>query len=286
MEADGNSTSRRKNKQSDSGKDQAFLTKAHESWRAFQESCLPGSPASGIKRPWLKYGVELQSRALVEDAAVILWEGGAKTTADLKREIVEGLDQTDSLVVLLDLKRAEHTEDPRWWPTLRVVLQWVDDDPFFAKAIDLWRHARQETILETTMHDLYRDIPRSKDELGVLKERVKFAATVLPRTVNKGLRDKVEVEETHNHLHLHQNLSDEALEDRMSQLIRDARVRAFVAKTGLAGVAGAILEGEVVPMPSGHPAPAALPFRDPEEMQRNLGEDPGPEPPAPGGGAP
>ena len=243
---------------------------AAESFRKFQEGMLKGCPMGGVRRPWMNYGVALQSRNLVEDVGVILWEGGAKSTVDLKREIMELLDQTDSLVVLVDLKRAEHPEDPNWWPSLRMILAWVDEDPFFAKAIDQWRHARQEVMLERTIHDLFTDVPLEKGQLAVLKERVKFAAGVLPRTVNKGMRDKVDVETTQNHLHLHASLSDEALEDRLAQMSRDPQVRALVAKTGIGTLGHALIEGEVV-MPPGPRRDDPLPFRDAEEIQQELG---------------
>ena len=221
----------------------------------------------------MAYGSTVQSRGLVEDVGIVLWEGGTKTTAELKREVMDLLDQTDSLVVLTDLKRAEKPEDPNWWPSLRVVLAWVDEDPFFAKAIDQWRHARQETLLERIIHDLYTDVPMDKQQLAVLKERVKFSAGVLPRTVNKGLRDRVEVENTQNHLHLHANLSEEALEDRLAQMARDPKVREFLAKTGPAALGHALIEGEVIMPPPARPDPAPLPFRDPDEIQRALGAD-------------
>jgi len=268
--SDGDSSPRRRGKRPDSGTDEAVVEAAAESFRKFQEGMLKGCPMGGVRRPWMNYGAALQSRNLVEDVGVILWEGGAKSTVDLKREIMELLDQTDSLVVLVDLKRAEHPEDPNWWPSLRMILAWVDEDPFFAKAIDQWRHARQEVMLERTIHDLFTDVPLEKGQLAVLKERVKFAAGVLPRTVNKGMRDKVDVETTQNHLHLHASLSDEALEDRLAQMSRDPQVRALVAKTGIGTLGHALIEGEVV-MPPGPRRDDPLPFRDAEEIQQELG---------------
>ena len=269
MEAGGNTTPGRRDKQQVSGDDGSVVKEAAEALKKIAKDPLWGLPLGGVKRPWMRYGIEVKTRNLVQDVGVILWEGGAKTTVDLKREILELLDQTDSLVVLTDLKRAEHPEDASWWPSLRTVLAWVEEDPFFAKAIDQWRHARQETILEQTIHDLYSGAPMSKDELAILKERVKFAAGVLPRTVNKGMRDKVDVEQTHNHMHIHANLSEEALEEKLAHLSRDARVREFVASQGL----GNAVDCEVVAPPPPHPEMPALPFRDPEAMGLELGGD-------------
>lgn len=202
-----------------------------------------GGTLGVLMRPWTTYGVQLQARTIVEDAGAVLWEGGSKTTPEIKRELVDLIDQTDSLVAVLDIKAAERPEDPRWWPSLRTVLEWIDEDPYFAKVIDQWSHARQLRILERVIHDLNADPSRQKltrEEITLLKERVKFASTTLPRIVNRGLRDKVDVETTTNHLHLHANLSDEALRDRIEQLRRNPQVRELLV------VGGPLDEGDVI----------------------------------------
>lgn len=230
----------------------------------------------GLLRPWMTYGAAVQSRTLVEDAGVVLWEGGEKTTPEIKREILDLLDQHDSLVAVVDLKAAERPDVPRWWPSLTTVLTWVDEDPFFAKAIEQWKHARQERILERVIWDLNGpDASKiTKAEFALLKERVKFASAVLPRIVNKGLREKVDIESKQSHLHLHTNLSDEALEEKLRALRRNPMVRDLLVLPDVDGVVapgavgGETVEGQVLP-PSPE-APAALPFRDPDELGADL----------------
>lgn len=232
-----------------------------------------GKTVGGLMRPWMTFGEPLRARTLVEDVGVVLWEGGEKTTTEIKRDIVDLLDQTDSLVAILDTKSAERPNDPRWWPSLTVVLTWAEEDPFFSKAIERWSHARQARILERVIWDLNgpaaADI--TKEEFALLKERVKFASAVLPRIVNRGLREKVDIETTNNHLHLHQGLSDEAIEAKLQELRRNPRVKEMLTLPELPGSQGPLLTGnevvEGVMMPPMTPGPGApLPFHN------NLGE--------------
>lgn len=234
---------------------------------------VPSAPkeapvVGGLRRPWMTFGADLAVRTLVEDVGVVLWEGGEKTTTEIKREIVELLDRVDSLVAVVDLKAAERPGEPGWWPSLATVQAWLDEDPFFAKAIDRWNHARQARILESVIYDLNGADPNTltKAQFMVLKERVKFASSVLPRIVNRGLREKVDVETTSNHLHLHQNLSDDALEEKLRQLRRNPRVLEFLSIPALDGgspmlAAGEVLEG--VTLAPSSPGPGApLPYRE------------------------
>lgn len=223
----------------------------------------------GCTRPWMVYGEKLQSRNLVEDAGVFLWEGGAKTTVELKREILDLLDQTDSLVAVVDLKRAETPEDPQWWPSLAVVQAWIEEDPFFAKAIDRWRHARQERLLESLIWDLNDGKDLSKGQLELLKLKLKFGSTVLPRIVNRGLREKVDVETTSNHLHLHASLSDEALQEKLAALRRNPRVQDLLRMQTDDGNTPVLVEGTM--LPPALPAPAApMPAQDQDGLTRAL----------------
>jgi hypothetical protein len=216
----------------------------------------------------------------VEDAGTVLWQGGERTTTELKREIVELLDQTDSLVALLDLKAGEKPEDKRWWPSLSVVMAWMEEDPFFAKAIERWGHARQQRILERVIWDLNNPEAAkiTSEEFKLLKERVKFASAVLPRIVNKGLREKVDIETTNNHLHLHQGLSDDAIEAKLQELRRNPRVKEMLHLPELQDSvsplleAGAILEGVVMP-PMLPPGGAPLPFKN-DIGERLAGDEP------------
>jgi len=218
----------------------------------------------------MSYGDALKVRMVVEDAGVVLWEGGEKTTPEIKRDIVELLDRVDSLVALVDLKAAERPDDPRWWPSLRVIQSWLEEDPFFAKAIDQWKHARQERILERVIYDLNGNpAPLTKPEMMLLKERVKFASAVLPRIVNRGMREKVDLETNTNHLHLHANLSDEALQEKINQLRRNPNVRALLSAGSIDSGTGEVLEGEVVP-PGPRPGPGPIEFQDPEALGRSL----------------
>ena len=229
----------------------------------------------GCTRPWMVFGSKLQSRTLVEDAGVLLWEGGAKTTVELKREILDLLEQTDSLVAVVDLKRAEAPDDPQWWPSLAVVHAWIEEDPFFAKAIDRWKHARQERLLESLIWELNSGNITNKADLEVLKLKLKFGSTILPRTVNKGLREKVDVETTSNHLHLHANLSDEALEEKLAALRRNPRVQELLRIPTDDTPPPVLVEGNVLPpsLPSATPVP--MPAQDPDALSRALLDDGG-----------
>jgi hypothetical protein len=233
---------------------------------AQMDTTMGQAAVGGLLRPWMTYGTKLQARTVVEDLGVILWEGGAKTTQEIKRDLIDLLDQADSLVAVVDLKAAEHPEDGHWWPSLRVVQAWLDEDPFFAKAIDHWNHARQARILESVIWDLNNPkAGMTKAEFMLLKERVKFASAVLPRIVNKGMREKVDVETTNNHLHLYANLSDEALQDKLSQLRRDPRVRELLST---AEPRRDTITGEMVSTlpPAGLPEVEPLPFKDPDAL--------------------
>lgn len=230
---------------------------------------VAGPTVGGLMRPWMLAGPALQSRTLVEDAGVVLWEGGEKTTTEIKREIVDLLDRTDSLVALVDMKAAERPDEPRWWPSLTTVMTWMSEDPFFAKAIETWSHARQARLLERVVWDLNGpDAAKiTKAEFALLKERVKFASSVLPRIVNRGLREKVDIETTQNHLHLHANLSEQALEEKLEALRRNPLVREFLAVPNLGD--GATVEGQILP-PAIAPAAEPLPFRDPGTLGQDL----------------
>jgi len=218
----------------------------------------------------MTFGDALKVRSVVEDAGVVLWEGGEKTTPEIKRDIVDLLDQVDSLVALVDLKAAERPDDPRWWPSLRVIHAWLDEDPFFAKAIDQWKHARQERILERVIWDLNGNpAPLTKSEMALLKERVKFASSTLSRIVNRGMREKVDVETNTNHLHLHANLSDEALQEKLNQLRRNPQVRALLTLGGVDSATGQVMEAEIMP-PGPRPAPAPIEFQDPSTLGASL----------------
>lgn len=225
-------------------------------------------------RPWMLCGEKLQSRNLVEDAGVVLWEGGTKSTPEIKREILEQLEKVDSLVAIVDLKAAEQPDEPRWWPSLNVVFTWLEEDPFFAKAVERWSHARQARILERVIYDLNSGKVENltKADMELLKVRVKFASSVLPRMVNKGLREKVDIETTNNHLHLHQTLSDDALEEKLRQLRQNPRVLEFLTLPDAPG--SQTVNGAVLP-PAALPTLAPLPFRDPEAMGRALSDDGG-----------
>lgn len=223
-------------------------------------------------RPWMTFGERLSARTIVEDAGVVLWESGEKTTPEIKREIIDLLDQIDSLVAVLDLKAAERPEDPRWWPSLRVVQTWQDEDPFFGKAIDQWKHARQERILERVIYDLNCGTTvMGKAELALLKERVKFASSVLPRIVNKGLREKVDIETRSNHLHLHAGLSDEALMEKIAEMRRNPHVRNLLALEAAEGSIPGELAAPVMP-PAPRTEPAHVEFQDPEAFRKSLME--------------
>ncbi len=219
----------------------------------------------------MTFGERLQARTQVEDASVILWEAGAKTVTEIKREILDLVDQADSLVAVVDLKRAERPDDPWWWPSLSVVHAWIEEDPFFAKAIDRWRHARQERILESIIWDLHSGKELTKAQLMVLKERVKFSSSTLPLMVNKGMRQKVDVETTNNHLHLHSGLSDEALKDKLNTLRRNPLVIELL-KTPMVDGAGTptLVEGEVIEPPAPRAGLEALDFKSPEALGQDL----------------
>lgn len=229
----------------------------------------PAPKIGGCTRPWMTFGEKLQSRTLVEDAGVMLWEGGTKTTVELKREILDLLDQMDSLVAVVDLKNGERPDEPQWWPSLAVVHAWVEEDPFFAKAIDRWRHARQERLLEALIWDLHAGNELSKGQLEILKLRLKFGSTVLPRTVNKGMREKVDVETTSNHLHLHAGLSDEALQEKLAALRRNPRVQELLSLQTDDGNSPVLVGGSVLP-PALPPAAAPMPIQDQESLSRAL----------------
>jgi hypothetical protein len=222
-------------------------------------------------RPWMSYGPKLKSADLIEDVTTFLWESGSKTTADIKREIVEYLDQFESLVMVIDHKRNEKPDDPHWWPSMRMVTCWIDEDPFFAKAIDQWKHARQQVLLERVIYDLTgpeSEKVKSQPEMDMIKQRLKFAASVLPRIVNKGMRERVEVDNNTNHLHLHANLSEEALKDRLDQLRRNPRVQAFLTESMEAEVIESL---PVPPPPAEVIATSDLPFKDPDKFSVELG---------------
>ena len=230
------------------------------------EAPMPPS-VGGVQRPWMVHGESLRARTLVEDAGVVLWEGGEKTTVEIKRDILDLLEQVDSLVAVVDLKRAERPDEPRWWPSLEVVRAWVEEDPFFGAAIDRWRHARQERLLETMIWDLNAGKELSKAQLEILKLRLKFTSTVLPRTVNKGLREKVDIETTNSHHHFFESLSDEALLEKMAALRRNPKVRELLVVPDTED--GLVLDGQV--LPPALPAPVEpLPFQDPGALGDEL----------------
>jgi hypothetical protein len=229
---------------------------------------VAGPLVGGLLRPWMTHGTQLKSVNLVEDVGVVFWEGGAKTTSDIKKDIIHYLDQVESLVQVVDLKRAEHPDDLGWWPSMRVVQAWIDEDPFFSTAINQYMYAKQQVLLERSIHDLYgTDLPKSKAEAEQVRQRLKFAATVLPRTVNKGLRERVEIDTTNN-VHVHGGLSEDALMDRIKEMQKNPRVQAFLTAANLPG---AVVEGQVLP-PEPPPAPdVPLPFRDLDDLTADLG---------------
>lgn len=189
-----------------------------------------GVQIGGIRRPWAKKILPRPKELQKVEGTMILWEGGAKTTLDLKFEIKELLENGYSLIELLDSKRLEHPENPYWWPSLMEVMSWCKYDHGFAQLLDMWTHARQLEILEGITHNVMNPMEAGIDS-KTLKVQADFAAKVLPRIVNPGLVDRTEVKNTTNTpADAYRQMSDEAIEARLAELGANPKVRVAVQR--------------------------------------------------------
>lgn len=189
-----------------------------------------GVQVGGIRRPWAKKILPRPKEPRTVEGTMILWEGGAKTTLDLKFEIKELLENGYSLIELLDSKRLEHPENPYWWPSLMEVMSWCKYDHGFAQLLDMWNHARQLEILEGITHNVMNPLEAGIDS-KTLKVQADFAAKVLPRIVNPGLVDRTEVKTTTNTpADAYRQMSDEAIEARLAELGANPKVRNAVQR--------------------------------------------------------
>ena len=195
-------------------------------------------PVGGMKRPWVKK-IERNPLAPPRRApgVIHLWEGGNTTAIEIKQELTELLASGYTLVEIIDSKRAEHPEDPTWWPSLMEVLAWCEYDQAFARMLDAWNHAHQLEILEVITNNVLNP---TESELSdkMLKVQADFAAKVLPRIVNKGMADRVEVNQTNLNINTAaQKMSDDAIKARLAELSQNPRVLKLIVEHQEIGVA-------------------------------------------------
>jgi hypothetical protein len=177
----------------------------------------------GMTRPWVK-PIQRRTKPVPTNNVIQLWEGGVTTALEVKREIYELLASGYTLVEIIDSKRAEHPENLNWWPSLMEVLAWAEFDQSFAKMLDAWNHAHQ---LEIAEHITYNVLNPEESNLSdkFLKIQADFAAKVLPRLVNKGMADRVEVNQTNLNLNqASQKMSDDAIKARLAELSQNPKV--------------------------------------------------------------
>ena len=161
---------------------------------------------------------------------VHLWEGGVTTALEIKEELQTLLASGHTLVEIIDSKRAEKPEDRNWWPSLMEVLVWGEFDQAFAKMLDAWNHAHQLEILESITFNVMNPRESGLDD-KTLKIQADFAAKVLPRIVNRGMADRVEINQTNMNLsQVAQKMTDDALEARLGELSQNPKVRAMLVK--------------------------------------------------------
>ncbi len=185
----------------------------------------------GMTRPWIKAIPTPQRHAQLADGIMLLWEEGAKTTVEVKHEIQQLLGQGYTLIELLDSKRAEHLEDSNWWPSLMEILRWCEVDAAFAKMLDIWNHAHQLELSERIKHDVMNAEEKGLDP-KMLKVKVDYAHRVLPRTVNRGMVERLEVDQNHHHIRGggdFRAMPEEALRERMRELAANPKVRRLMA---------------------------------------------------------
>jgi hypothetical protein len=200
----------------------------------FGVALTPTAPVfpGGITRPWVKQIPKAPRKIQETDGVMVLWEHGAMTTGELKQEIKILLEKGHTLVEILDSKRAEHPEDPTWWPSLMEVMRWCVTDQQFGQLLDLWNHAHQLELLESVTHEVLGPGADSVDP-KLLKVKVDFASKVLPRIVNKGLRERVDVNNTHNFTGGGldaRGMSDDALDGRLAELAHNPKVKKFLVE--------------------------------------------------------
>lgn len=184
----------------------------------------------GLLRPWIKPIPRAPKKPQPASGIVHLWEGGVITTLEIKEEIQTLLASGHTLVEILDSKRAERPDDPNWWPSLMEVLVWGEFDQAFAKMLDAWNHAHQLEILEAITFNVMNPSISGLDD-KTLKIQADYAAKVLHRIVNRGMADRIEVNQTNLNLNqVAQKMTDDALEARLSELSQNPKVRAMLVK--------------------------------------------------------
>ena len=183
----------------------------------------------GMARPWVKTIPRMPDVLHKTDGAVLLWEEGAKNTVDVKREIQFYLKNGYTLIEVLDSKRAERPNDPTWWPDLMEVLRWCESDIAFARMLDNWNHAHQLEISERIKHDVLNAEEEGADP-KLLKVKVDYATKMLPRLVNKGLVERIEVDQTiRGTAEKLQHMPDDALRARALELAANPKVRKIMS---------------------------------------------------------
>ena len=194
-------------------------------------------PHGGLNRPWVKKIPKGPRRLQPSNTMVHLWEGGNTTTLEIKQEIQDLLSTGYTLVETIDSKRAERPGDPNWWPSLMEVLVWTEFDQAFAKMLDAWNYAHQFEILEAITLNVMNPVESGLTE-KFLKIQSDFAAKVLPRIVNKGMADRVEVNSTNMNLNqAAQKMSDDAIKARLAELSQNPRVLKLIIQHQEIGIA-------------------------------------------------
>ena len=217
-----------------------------------------GGPAvkrhkGGMARPWIKAMPRMPETFVPPTGAVVLWEEGRKNTVDIKQEIKHLLGRGYTLIEILDSKRAEHPEDPTWWPSLMDVMKWCESDIAFAQMLDSWNHAHQLEISERIKHDVL-NAEEEKADPKLLKVKVDYAAKVLPRLVNRGLVERVEVDQTiRGGMQAYEHMPLEALMARAEELARNPKVKKIMTLH----MGPSYREPSPAPTPSPAPPPEA-----------------------------
>lgn len=189
----------------------------------------PQRHRGGMARPWVK-AIPAAPKVLQKtEGTIMLWEGGAKNTVDIKREIQSLLTLGYTLIEIIDSKRAERPEDPTHWPSLMEVLKWCQSDIAFAQMLDSWNYAHQLELSERVKHDVMNAEEEGADP-KLLKVKVDYATKMIPRLVNRGLVEKIEVNQTvHGASGRLQNMPDDALKARAAELASNPKVKRIMA---------------------------------------------------------
>lgn len=202
---------------------------------------VPRENRGGLKRPWAVEAVpRVDERAL--DVECSVWEGGLRTTFEVKREIIACMHEGYSLVQIIESRRAEHPNHPRWWPTLQLVVRWAERDPELAGEIVRFSRVRAMELAEKIQWEAET---ATMADMAALDRKWKTLAWILERLDPEKWVPKIRVESTVKI----EDMSKDELDSAIADMLTDPMIANHANKLMASRMERKTLPGPGAPEP-------------------------------------